>query len=106
MGVFFATIGCTAGVTSSLMQSPALFAFIVIQLLVHVVVTLGVGRLMFRLPMRALFVGSNANVGGPATAAAMAASRKWPDMVQPAMLVGGLGYAIGTAVGVYVGHRL
>lgn len=105
MGVFFVTIGMCAGSPASLMQSPALFAFILVQLGVHVVVTLGLGRVL-GLPTRALLLASNANVGGPATAAAMAAARGWPTLVQPAMLVGGLGYAIGTGVGCCVGVRL
>jgi uncharacterized membrane protein len=28
-----------------------------------------------------LLVASNANIGGPATAAAMASARRWPEMV-------------------------
>lgn len=47
-----------------------------------------------------LLTASNANVGGPATAAAMAAARGWPNMIRPAMLTGSLGYAIGTAIGI------
>lgn len=105
MGVFFATIGTCAGSPASLVQSPALFAFIVVQLSVHVVVTLGLGRVL-GLPTQALLLASNANVGGPATAAAMAAARGWPALVQSAMLIGGLGYMVGTAIGVGVGHRL
>lgn len=105
MSVFFTSIGTSAGSPASLVQSPALFAFIVVQLGVHVGVTLGLGRVL-GLPMQALLLASNANVGGPATAAAMAAARGWPTMVQPAMLVGGLGYAIGTAIGCHVGQTL
>eukprot|EP01018_Ginkgo_biloba_P005586 Gb_16650 [translate_table: standard] len=41
-----------------------------------------------------ILVASNANVGGPATAAAMANCRGWKELVQPAVLVGTLGYTI------------
>ena len=65
---------------------------------VHLSVCLAGGRLL-RLPMQAVLVASNANVGGPATAAAMASSKGWPHMIQPAMLTGSLGYAVATALG-------
>ncbi len=53
-----------------------------------------------------VLTASNANVGGPATAAAMAASRGWPHMVRPAMLTGSLGYAVGTGIGCAVSQWL
>ena len=45
---------------------------------------------------RDLAVASNAAVGGPTTAAAMAAAKRWDDLVLPGLLVGILGYATGT----------
>lgn len=105
MMVFFATIGAGAGSLQALRQSGWLLAFICVQLSVHLVVILGLGRAL-RLPMRALLIASNANVGGSATAAAMAGAKNWHDMVQPAMLTGSLGYAIATAIGTAVGHWL
>lgn len=53
-------------------------------------------------PLQALLTASNAAIGGPATAAAMCTSRGWPKMVTPALLVGTLGYAIGTPIGMLV----
>lgn len=63
------------------------------------------GRLL-RLPMQAVLIASNANVGGPATAAAMASAKGWQHMVQPAVLTGSLGYACATFVGVWMGGCL
>ena len=45
-------------------------------------------------------VASNAAVGGPTTAAAMATAKGWDDLVLPALLVGILGYATGTFVSI------
>lgn len=51
-------------------------------------------------------MASNANVGGPATAAAMASSKGWRDLLQPAVLMGCLGYVAGTPLGVAMGMVL
>lgn len=56
--------------------------------------------------LQVVLTASNANIGGPATAAAMAASRGWPSMIRPAMLTGSLGYAVGTAIGCGVSQWL
>lgn len=70
---------------------------------IHLAVCLAGGRLL-RLPVQSVLIASNANVGGPATAAAMASSKGWPHMVQPAMLTGCLGYAIATFLGCAMGQ--
>ncbi len=55
---------------------------------------------------QAVLTASNAAIGGPGTAAAMASSRGWTAQVTPAMLVGTLGYAVGTPLGLAVGLAL
>ena len=71
-------------------------------LLVHLVFLLVAGRLC-KLDLAELVIASNANMGGPTTAAAMAVARKWEALVIPAILCGTLGYAVATFVGVGVG---
>jgi uncharacterized membrane protein len=105
MMLFFATIGAGAGSLRALQGCWWLLAFILVQLSVHLAVCIGVGRL-FKLPMRSILIASNANVGGSGTAMAMAQSKHWHEMVQPALLTGTLGYAIATAVGTAVGYWL
>ena len=56
--------------------------------------------------VQALLTASNAAIGGPGTAAAMASSRGWTAYVTPAMCVGTLGYAVGTPIGLGVGFIL
>ena len=106
MLLFFATIGAGAGSLSALRSTGWLTGFILILLVVHLTFALVAGRLVAGCSMRSVLTASNANIGGPATAAAMAASRGWKDMVRPAMLTGSLGYSIGTALGCAVGQVL
>ena len=96
-----AALGAAADVRAAMLAGAPLLGFIAVQLSVHLALTLGVG-LALRLPLRSLLVASNANVGGPATAAAYARSRGWPDLLGPAVLQGTFGYAAGTAVGLFV----
>ncbi|KAA6425464.1 MAG: hypothetical protein FRX49_04362 [Trebouxia sp. A1-2] len=103
---FFATIGAGAGSLSALWSTGWLTAFIAIQLSVHLAVIVFGGYVVAGLPMQVVLTASNANVGGPATAAAMAASRGWPHMVRPAMLTGSLGYAVGNGIGCAVSQWL
>ncbi|EFJ52788.1 hypothetical protein VOLCADRAFT_102761 [Volvox carteri f. nagariensis] len=108
MMLFFAVIGASAGSPSCLAGCGVLVPFLGLMVVVHWVVVLALGRWLLRLPLEALLLGSNACIGGPATAAvflflvAMAAAKGWTPLVQPAMLAGSLGYATGTAAGLAV----
>eukprot|EP00887_Chlorella_sp_A99_P002860 scaffold6.g2860.t1 len=103
MMVFFAAIGAGAGSLASLASCGPLLAFIAIMCSVHAAVLLLVGRLALRLPLDVLLMGSNCCIGGPATAAAMAGARRWHHLLQPAILVACLGYAVATALSVGFG---
>jgi len=105
MQVFFATIGAGAHVGTVLRVGPSLFVFAAVILAVHLAVLLLAGRLV-RADLKELVVASNANMGGPATAAAMAVARGWRGLVIPAVLCGTLGYAVATFIGVAVGNAL
>lgn len=105
MQVFFATIGAGANVWTVVRVGPALFLFAAVILAVHLVLLLLAGRLV-RADLAELVVASNANMGGPATAAAMAVARGWRGLVIPAILCGTLGYAVATFIGVAVATAL
>ena len=59
-----------------------------------------------KIPMPLILIAANANVGGPATAAAMAGAKGWTSLVQPAVLTGALGYAIANGIGFAMGTWL
>lgn len=78
-----------------------LFAFCFIMAAANLIFVTVVGRL-FRLSIEDIVLASNASVGGPPTAAAMAISKGWSRLVLPALLAGLYGYAIGTPLGLLV----
>lgn len=76
MLVFFAVIGAAAGglaqggggSAAALLTLPAMLGFMTVMVSVHWAVMAAAGSLL-GLPRQALLLGSNANIGGPATAA-------------------------------------
>jgi uncharacterized membrane protein len=105
MHLFFAVIGASANVAVVLRVGPGLFLFAAVILAVHLAVILLAGRLL-KVDLAEVVIASNANMGGPTTAAAMAVARRWDALVIPAILCGTLGYAVATFVGVAVGRLL
>jgi len=106
--LFFAAAGaCGGGAAGALLaRSPAVLLFSLTLVAVHLLTVYGLGRRLLGLDARALLVASNANVGGPATAASMAASLAWPALVAPGVLVGTLGLAVATFLGLALGPTL
>jgi uncharacterized membrane protein len=104
--MFFAASGVSGSIALVLQQAPTLFAFSALQIGVHFAVLMAAGRWIFGLPPRELYLASNANVGGPTTAAAMAQAKNWDRLVLPALLVGILGYSSATAIALALGPIL
>lgn len=103
--VFFAAIAAGADLVAMIRIAPLLVVLVVILLSIHLAILLGVGRLA-GLTIPELVTASNAAVLGATTAPALAAARGWHDLVTPGVLVGVLGYAIGTIAGTAVFHLL
>ncbi|TWH81405.1 uncharacterized protein DUF819 [Sedimentibacter saalensis] len=76
-----------------------------IVVIVNMAVIFGFGKLL-NYSVEEIIIASNANIGGPTTATAMAISKGWTDLVAPAMLVGVFGYGVGTYLGIIVGNLL
>lgn len=99
--VFFAAIAAGADVIAMLEVAPLLIALVLILLTVHALVTFGLGSLL-GLSLPELITASNAAVLGATTAPALAATKGWRNLVTPGVLVGVLGYALGTLLGTLV----
>ena len=65
-----------------------------------------VGGKLLKFNLEDCILASNANIGGPTTAAGMAISQGWRKLVGPVMLIGTFGYVIGTYLGVIIGGIL
>ena len=96
--VFFGSIAAGADVVAMLSVAPILIALVSILLTTHLICLLVVGRWL-KLTLPELLIASNAAVLGATTAPAMAAAKGWYDQITPGVLVGVLGYSLGTLIG-------
>ena len=97
--IFFASVGASGNLKIVIQTAPKLFVWSLIAVAVHFVAVFGFEK-VFGYPRRETLLSSNANIGGPATAASMASAFNWTDMIIPSLLIGILGYTIGTPVGI------
>jgi len=96
--LFFVVIGAPASLIIIIKQGPILFVFVLIIAVVNLLVTLLLGR-AFKFTLEEMTLASNANLGGPTTAAAMAIAKGWNKLIVPILLVGVLGYVLGNYIG-------
>jgi uncharacterized membrane protein len=102
---FFVIIGIHSRISEILSVGIEVFYYTVVVVGVHGLVIFGVGRLL-RMDVGTLSVASQANIGGPSSALAVAVSREWKGLVLPGIIVGLLGYAIGNYLGLGVAYLL
>jgi uncharacterized membrane protein len=100
---FLFVIGLPANFIDVIQNTPLMFVFCLVICVFNIGVTLLLGW-VFRLDIEHLGLAMNATLGGPPTAAAMAISKGWSDLVLPGLLIGLWGYTIGTATGLLVGE--
>ena len=96
--LFLASNGARSVIATIFEVGPAVFYFAAVTVAIHGVVIFGVGRL-FKLDLPTLAVASQANVGGAASAMALAGARGYADRLLPGVAVGLLGYAVGNYMG-------
>ena len=103
--IFLVVIGVPASLQLILTRSPLLLVFTGIIVLVNMIVTLLLGKL-FKFNLEEILLASNANIGGPTTAVAMAIAKGWNKLIGPIMLAGVFGYIIGNYLGIFMGNLL
>ena len=103
--LFLFVIGVPASISKIIHETPLLLAFTGIMVIVNMLFCFVGGKLL-RFDLEDIILASNANIGGPTTAAGMAISQGWNALVGPVMLVGTFGYVIGTYLGILVGGLL
>lgn len=99
--IFFAVIGAPASIALIIRDAPLLLLFAAVIVLMNLVFSLAFGKL-FSYSIEEITVASNANIGGPTTAAAFAIAKGWHTLIFPAILVGTLGYVIGNYYGIFL----
>ena len=103
--LFLFVIGVPANIYTVITKSPLLLVLTTTMVVVNMLFCF-IGAKIFRLNLEDAIIASNANIGGPTTAAGMAISQGWTALVGPAMLVGTLGYVIGNYMGTIVAITL
>lgn len=105
MYIFLAAIGASANLSDMLHVGPAVLGFYIIILFFHLIFMVSLARI-FKLDVYEVIIASAANIMGPSVAAPMAASLGQKKLITPGILVGILGYVIGTFIGVSIAVML
>ena len=100
--LFLSTNGAQSVVANIVTVGPAVVYFAIGTVVLHGVTIFGLGRL-FRIDWPTLVVASQANVGGPPSAMALATARGYMESLLPGVAVGLLGYALGNYWGFLIG---
>ncbi|WP_262694722.1 DUF819 family protein [Kordiimonas aquimaris] len=99
--VFFFVIGAGADIGQLVGSASTLIVFVTIVIVVHLIVLVG-GSAMLKLSVPEMITGGNACCAGPGSAAAVAASQGWNNLVTPGIMCGVFGYVIATFLGVAI----
>ena len=103
--LFFVVLGVPASISEIIKNGAFILVFCILAVAIHLAVTLGVGKL-FKFKLDELLLASNACIGGPTTAVAMAIAKGWNSLIVPTMIAGVWGYVLGNYAGIIVGNVL
>lgn len=102
---FFFSLGAISSIHEVINYGPRVFVYVSTIVGVHGVIVLGVGSLI-KANLPKLLTASQATIGGPATAAALAEANSWPHLVIPGVLMGILGYATANYMGFIMAYLM
>lgn len=116
--MFFSVTGAKGHIPTVMRIAPSLLVHTTIQIAVHFIFTYTACKLLLRgggrsnssgggggggvVTLKEIVLASNANVGGPTTASAMAANKGWRSLVLPALLTGIFGLSCATQLGIAI----
>ncbi len=103
--LFFVVLGVPASISEIVKNGAFILVFCVLAVFIHLSVTLVMGK-MFKFKLDELLLASNACIGGPTTAVAMAIAKGWNSLIVPTMIAGVWGYVLGNYAGIIVGNIL
>ena len=103
--IFFVVLGVPASISEIIRNGAFILVFCILAVTIHLLVTLGLGKL-FKFKLDELLLASNACIGGPTTAVAMAIAKGWNSLIVPTMIAGVWGYVLGNYAGIIVGNIL
>lgn len=103
--IFFIVIGANSDISEVVKAGVSVFAYMMTILAIHAVIVYGMGWLL-RADLPTISIASQAAVGGPGSAMALAMAMKWNSLVTPGIIVGIFGYAIGNYVGFACSYAL
>jgi uncharacterized membrane protein len=103
--LFLACNGARSVVARIVEVGPEIFYFAAGTVAIHGLIVFGLGRLV-RIDAGTLAVASQANVGGSASAMAIATARGYESRILPGVAVGILGVGLGNYVGLAVGSLM
>ena len=99
--LFLFVIGVPANIYTVITKSPMLLVLTTIMVCTNMLFCF-IGAKLLKFNLEDAIIASNANIGGPTTAAGMAISQGWTALVGPAMLIGTFGYVVGNYLGTVV----
>ena len=102
---FFVVIGIYSRIAEVLAVGVQVLFYALFVVTVHGVLVFLAGRFL-RVDIGTLCVASQAAVGGPGSALAVAVAGGWRSLILPGILVGLLGYALGTYAGMGIAQAL
>ena len=103
--LFFVVLGIPASISEILKNGAILLPFCILVVLINLLFSLFVGKI-FKFKLDEILLATNAAIGGPTTAAAMAIAKGWNSLIVPVMLSGIWGYIFGNYMGILVGNIL
>lgn len=105
LSFFFIAATVSADMKEMFAQGPYLFLFCGVTFLTQFIILMVSGKL-FGFTIEEIVICSNASLGGPSTAAAVAGAKGWTELITPAVLAGVLGYILGNYLAVFVGNTV